>query len=142
MTPFDEVFLPIFLLGLLAAATLSIIAGVKSGCLLPGLMLASGTLALWAAIFLGSDMGYRAWQQSPNPPHEAFSDGSALGALLFGWLPAGLSCLLLFTLVRGIRWILRGEHPDASPTVSILPNDARVSTEADETGNPYQSPRF
>ena len=134
MTLFDEVFLPIFFLGVLTAGTLFLLAGVKSGCAFPGFLLIGGTLALWAAMFFGSDMGYRAWQEMPGPPDEAFGDASILGALIFGWLPAGLFCLMVYAVVRGFRGMLHWAGPDAYPD-----NTPKMS-QPTESGNPYQSP--
>ena len=37
-------------------------------------LLVAATLALWIAMFIAADSGYRAWQGIPNPPDEAFSD--------------------------------------------------------------------
>lgn len=139
MTPYHEVFLPIFLLGLLLAGTLSLFAGAKSGCLVPCFLLVGGTLALWAAMFFGSDMGYRAWQESPNPPDEAFSDASVLGALLFGWFPAGLFCLTVFAVVRAFCWLRRWANPDVYP---IAKTNLTNPTVLPESNNPYQSPRY
>ena len=85
-------------------------------------------------MFFGSDMGYRAWQEMPDPPDEAFSDASVLGALIFGWLPAGLFCLMVFAVVRGFRWLLHWANPDVSPS------DLKVPAQPSESGNPYQSP--
>ena len=87
MTPYDETFLPIFLMGCFVAVITSFVAGRMSGCLIPGVLLCIGVLAFWAAVFIGSDMGYRAWQSMPDPPDEAFSDASVLGALVLGWFP-------------------------------------------------------
>lgn len=141
MTTYHEVFLPIFLLGLLVAGALSLFAGAKSGCLVPCFLLVGGTLALWAAMFFGSDMGYRAWQKSPNPPDEAFSDASVLGALLFGWFPAGLLCLTVFAVVRALRWLLHWATPDVYPSVRRNSTSSTVLTESAGSNNPYQSPR-
>ncbi|MEZ6136543.1 MAG: hypothetical protein R3C53_16730 [Pirellulaceae bacterium] len=141
MTPFDETFLPIFMLGLLVAGILSLIAGARSGCAFPGFLLIGGTLTLWAAMFFGSDMGYRAWQEMPDPPDEAFSDASVLGTLVLGWFPAGIFCLMVFAVVRGFRWLLHWANPDVYPGVSRQASKNPVPAEQIESGNPYQSPR-
>ncbi len=92
-------------------------------------------MAFWAALFIGSDLGYRAWQSMPDAPEEAFSDASALGALVLGWLPGGIFCLAVFGLVRGMRWLLHWADPD------VFPKDAApISSPPVETGNPYQGP--
>lgn len=134
MTPYHEHFLPVFLLGCLIAATASFFAGRMSGCLLPGVLLSVGVLVFWAAVFIGSDLGYRAWQSMPDPPDEAFSDASAVGALVLGWFPGAIFCSTVFVLVRVIRWILRWANPD------VFPQDTRADSQPVETGNPYQSP--
>ncbi|MCA9150100.1 MAG: hypothetical protein KDA92_12395 [Planctomycetales bacterium] len=133
MTPYHEVFIPIMLLGGLIAGALSVVAGRKPGCLLPGLLLLIGVIAFWVALFIGSDMGYRAWQSMPDPPDEAFSDASALGALVFGWFPAGLFCAIVFGVVRIVRalsrWVNQDIDSNDEPPRNVI-----------ETGNPYQSP--
>ncbi|MDG1873911.1 MAG: hypothetical protein P8J27_08365 [Mariniblastus sp.] len=134
MTPYDETFLPIFILGCVLGAVASFFAGRLSGCVLPGALLAIGILAVWSAVFIGSDMGYRAWQSMPDPPREAFSDASVVGALVFGWLPGGMFCLTVFGLVRGITWLLHWANPD------VFPRKAEPIPPSTETGNPYQTP--
>ena len=93
-----------------------------------------GVVAFWSAVFVGSDLGYRAWQSMPDPPEEAFSDASALGALVFGWVPGGFFCLTVFALVRGVRWLLHWANPD------VFPKDSKPAQKPVETGNPYQTP--
>ena len=134
MTPYHEYFIPIFLLGCLIAAIASFFAGRMSGCILPGTLLMVGVVAFWSAVFVGSDLGYRAWQSMPDPPEEAFSDTSALGALVFGWVPGGFFCLAIFSLVRGGRWLLQWANPDE------FPKDSKPAQKPVETGNPYQAP--
>ena len=53
--------------------------------------------------FLGSDMGYRAWEQIPNPRNEAYSNAARAGLLIFGWIPGGMFCALVF----GLNWLIR-----------------------------------
>jgi len=134
MTPYDETFLPIFLLGCLVAGITSFVAGRMSGCVVPGVLVCIGVLAFWAAVFIGSDMGYRAWQSMPDPPDEAFSDASVLGAFVLGWFPGLVFCLLVFGTVRGIKWLLHWANPD------VFPNDKAAVSQPVETGNPYQGP--
>ena len=134
MTPYNEVFLPICLLGCFIAAIASSFAGRLSGCVWPCALLFIGVLALWAALFIGSDMGYRAWQSMPDPPREAFSDASVVGALVLGWFPSAVFCLAVFGLVRGIKWVSHWANPDVFPT-GVKPAPPPV-----ETGNPYQGP--
>jgi hypothetical protein len=134
MTPYHEIFVPIFLLGCSIAATASFFAGRLSGCVWPAVLLIAGVLAFWAAVFIGSDLGYRAWQSMPDPPDEAFSDASAVGALVLGWLPGGIFCLTIFGLVRVVRWILRWANP------GVFQTDPKPVRDPVETRNPYQSP--
>jgi len=134
MTPYDETFVPIFLLGCVIAAAVSLVAGCMRGCAWPGVFLVVGVLAFWLAVFIGSDMGYRAWQSMPDPPREAFSDASVLGALVFGWIPGGMFCLTIFGLVRRIKWLLHWANPD------VFPKKPKPIPPAVETGNPYQGP--
>lgn len=138
MTPYDAYFIPIVLLGGLSAGIVSFVAGWMSGYLWPVVLLMIGTLAFWFALFLGSDLGYRAWQSMPDPPDEAFSDASVLGALVLGWFPGGIFCLTIFGLVRGMRRFLLWANPDVfqwEATHSPNPNSKPI-----ETGNPYQGP--
>ena len=134
MTPYHEYFIPIFSLGCLIAAFAAIFAGRMSGCLLPGVLLVGAVLVFWGAMFVGTDMGYRAWQSMPDPPDEAFSDASAVGALILGWLPGALFCLTIFGTVRAIRWLLHWANPD------VFPANAETVSKPVETGNPYQGP--
>lgn len=77
--------------------------GVKTAALI------AGVFTLWAALFLAVDAGYRAWQESPNPPDEAFSDaGGPFFFLLLGWLPSGILLGTVFFLTSAI-WP-RGTH--------------------------------
>ncbi|MFT5302933.1 MAG: hypothetical protein ACI814_003750 [Mariniblastus sp.] len=134
MTAYHENFLPIFLLGCVIAVVASLFAGRISGCVWPGVLLIIGVLAFWSGVFIGSDMGYRAWQSMPDPPEEAFSDASVVGALVFGWLPGGMLCLTVFGLVRGIIWLLHWANPD------VFPKETKRVQPPIETGNPYQGP--
>ena len=112
MTPYDETFLAIFFLGCVVAAVPSFLAGCMPGSSWSGGLLITGVLAFWAAVITASVMGYRDWQSMPDAPSEAFSDASASGALLFGWLPAGIFCLSVSGLARGARWLLHWANPD------------------------------
>ncbi|MAT38102.1 MAG: hypothetical protein CL946_00710 [Ectothiorhodospiraceae bacterium] len=134
MTPYHDIFLPIFGLGCAVALMASLVAGWKSGCLWPGALLLIGVAAVWASMFIGSDLGYRAWQAIPNPPEEAFSDASVMGALVFGWFPSGVFCLTIFAVVRVIKLIIRWANP--TPAGSGNP----ATPKPIETGNPYQQP--
>jgi len=58
------------------------------------------TIALWMGLFLGVHMGYGAWQGLPDPGDKAFADGAKLtGALMFGWMPAGIVCVVVWGLL-------------------------------------------
>ena len=51
-------------------------------------LLGLGVLVFWLGLFLGTHIGYGAWQAVDNPPEEAFADGAGLvGTLIAGWLP-------------------------------------------------------
>lgn len=135
MTPYHETFLPIFVTGCLIATVASCFAGRLSGCFAPLLLLVGGILSFWAGLFFGSDMGYRAWQSMPDPPEEAFSDASVLGALIFGWVPGVIFCLTFFSLVRAIQWYMRRANPPVVPEEIV-----ELVSPPVETGNPFQGP--
>ena len=138
MTPYQELFIPIFFLGCFTAGTVSFIAGWMSGYIWPAVLLVIGILLFWIGLVLASELGYRAWQSMPDPPPEAFSDTSAMGAWILGWLPGGVFCFTIFGLVRGLKWLLRWANPD------LFAGDSSPATEPTakpvETGNPYQGP--
>ena len=71
-----------------------------------------GVFFFWAGLFLASDIGYRAWQATPDPPPEAFSDSGPIGALVFGWFPAILFCLVIRAMSKASRWLLRRSASD------------------------------
>ena len=135
MTPYDEVFLPIFGVGCLIAFLVSFIAGRLGGLVLPGIALSLGVMSFWVSLFLGSELGYRAWQSMPDPPAVAFSDTAPLGALVFGWLPAGVFCGFVF----GCSWLIKFCFTRHQRSAAIL--SATVVPEGrPETGDPYQPP--
>ena len=103
MNPYEQVFYPILGAACVIAAIASYLAARTSGVLLPGVLLITGVVAIWAALFVGSDLGYRAWQSIPDPPREAFSDAFPTGAALFGWLPSAVFCWFVFALARQDR---------------------------------------
>lgn len=113
MTPYHEHFVPIFLSGCFVAGIASFFAAVQTGYARPGVLLSVGVLVFWSALFFASDRGYRAWQSMPNPPDEAFSDASVVGALVAGWLPGSVFCFVVFGLVRGFRRLDRWANPQA-----------------------------
>lgn len=85
-------------------------AAWSRGFLIPLILLPISVLSFWSTSFLGSDMGflgsdmgYRAWQQIPNPRDEAYSNAAPAGLLIFGWIPGGMFCALVF----GLNWLIR-----------------------------------
>jgi hypothetical protein len=67
-------------------------------------LLGLGVMVLWLGLFLGTHMGYGAWQSSNNPPDEAFADGAKLvGTLLAGWLPSSLLVGLAYVATGILR---------------------------------------
>lgn len=118
MTAYHEEFIPIFLLGCFVAGLAAVFAGRASGLTIPGTLLCFGILSFWAALFFACDQGYRAWQSIPDPPDEAFSDASVMGAMVLGWIPGGMYCLVIFGLVRGFRRLDRWANPQAFPTAA------------------------
>jgi len=138
MTPYTAVFYPIFGLSFLVALICSVIAARVSGIVVPALLLAFGTFAFWAGLFFGSDLGYRVWQGSPDPPPEAFSDTFPMGALLFGWFRAGMFCGSVF----GLAWLIRLLISERRFAGSIVDAEIVIRDETPpkiESGNPYQS---
>lgn len=134
MSPYNAYFVPIFLTGCLVSVIASAFAAYRQGCAIPGVLLSVGTLSFWAAMFIGSDLGYRAWQSLPNAPDEAFSDASVGGALILGWLPGGVFCLVVFLVTRGFRRLSNWANP---PPAQVTPTTS-VPESADD--NPYQRP--
>lgn len=133
MTAYDQIFYPVFGVGCAFATIASFFAARKSGLVLPAALLAVGVVAFWAGLFIGSEIGYQAWQSIPDLPDEAFSDTAPLGALLFGWLPGGVFCGFVFGFVR-IAGYLFSRGDSGSDSVEPLPLPVG-------TGNPYQAPR-
>ncbi len=102
-SPYDEVFWPIFGGGLALSFVMATAAAWSRRFLIPLILLPISVLSFWITIFLGSDLGYRAWQQIPNPPDEAYSDAAPAGLLILGWIPGGMFCSLVF----GLNWLIR-----------------------------------
>lgn len=102
-SPYDGVFWPIFGGGLALSFVMATAAAWSRGFLIPLILLPISVLSFWITIFLGSDLGYRAWQQIPNPPDEAYSDAAPAGLLILGWIPGGMFCALVF----GLNWLIR-----------------------------------
>ncbi|NNM31159.1 MAG: hypothetical protein HKO57_16700, partial [Akkermansiaceae bacterium] len=71
--------------------------------------LAAATFVLWLALIVGVEYGYNAWQSSPNPPDEAFSDtGGPFATLFLGWVPSALVLGIVYLL---LRWCWRSLAP-------------------------------
>ncbi len=102
-SPYDAVFWPIFGSGLTVAFITSTAAAWSRGFIPPLLLLPIGVIAFWGTAFLGSDLGFRAWQSIPNPPDEAYSDAAPAGLMILGWIPGGMFCLFVF----GVNWLIR-----------------------------------
>ena len=67
-------------------------------------MAAAGVLAMWFAVFLGTVTHFDVWQAMPNPPSEAYADGSQLIAcVVVGWIPG----VLLYGCVLAAAWGVR-----------------------------------
>jgi hypothetical protein len=62
-------------------------------------LLLAGTLCGWSGLFLASEKYFRVWQAMPDAPSEAFADTAPIGALLAGWIPAGLLVLFAFAVL-------------------------------------------
>ena len=78
-------------------------------------VLTAAILVLWLALILGVETGYHAWQSTPNPPEEAFSDtGGPFVVLFLGWLP-GLVVLELEHLVLRRCWRVSAPPPTPPP---------------------------
>lgn len=70
---------------------------------LPLLLVA--VVVVWFSLAAGMHFGYGAWQGIDNPPAEAFADGADLtGSVMFGWIPSGLFCAVVFVLTRIVWW--------------------------------------
>jgi hypothetical protein len=72
-------------------------------------LLLAGTLCAWSGLFFASEKYFRVWQSMDDAPAEAFADTAPLGALLGGWLPAGILVALAFAvLLLGVHLKRRG----------------------------------
>lgn len=127
MTPYDDIFYPVFGIGCVIAAIASVVAARRSSVLASFVLLAVGVIVFWASLFIGSDLGFRAWQAIPNPPDEAFSDAAPVGALLFGWFPGGIFCGTVFA----VTWFMK----------RMFAREAR-NPAAEEDGSPYSAPKY
>lgn len=92
-------------------------------------LLLTGTLCVWAGLFLASEKYFRVWQASPNSPDEAYADTAPLGALLAGWIPGGLFVGAVFA--AGLFFLAWRRHrvcrsfrrsgPPSPPTTPTVP---------------------
>ncbi|MEC7447642.1 MAG: hypothetical protein VX111_03715, partial [Planctomycetota bacterium] len=132
-SPYDGVFWPIFGGGLALSFVMATAAAWSRGFLIPLILLPISVLSFWITIFLGSDLGYRAWQQIPNPPDEAYSDAAPAGLLILGWIPGGMFCSLVF----GLNWLIRlplllGKTSGSQNTQVV------AATETGDSTNPFR----
>ncbi|MEC9149347.1 MAG: hypothetical protein VX470_10920 [Planctomycetota bacterium] len=132
-SPYDGVFWPIFGGGLALSFVMATAAAWSRGFLIPLILLLISVLSFWTTIFLGSDLGYRAWQQIPNPPDEAYSDAAPAGLLTLGWIPGGMFCSLVF----GLNWLIRlplllGKTSGSQNTQVV------AATETGDSTNPFR----
>jgi hypothetical protein len=74
MAPFEEVFYATMEFGFSIRDFASFAAGWILGSVGRSLLLTIVVLSLWAAMFLGSDLRYRAWQAIYDPAPEASYD--------------------------------------------------------------------
>ena len=132
MNPFDAYFYPIFGSACLVSTVAAFLAARRQGVLIPSVLLGVGILSFWAGLFIGSDLGYRAWQSMPDPPPDAFSDALPLGALIAGWFPGAMFCGVIFCTLRLFVYL----RPKA-----VTSESSPSATEPLETGNPYQGPQ-
>ena len=139
MTPLQEMFITIFGGGAVFSALLAFIAGRLSGWLLPLVLFCLSVLSFWISLFLGLDLGYRAWQAMPNPPDAAYSDASPSGALIAGWIPGVAYAFCWF----GLSWLVRLVLWKPKVLQAILVEQSQhadAQSAALETGNAYQPP--
>lgn len=140
MTPLQETFITIFGGGATLSALLALIAGRLSGWLFPLLLFGLSVLSFWISLFLGLDLGYRAWQAMPNPPSAAYSDSSPAGAMIAGWIP-GVGYVSFWF---GLSWLIRlfVWKPRVLQGIVVEQSEhAGTLSTALETGNAYQPPK-
>ena len=103
MDPFDQAFYPTFAAGCALGALFAWSASGR-GPVGQVLLLLLAVLVVWFSLILAVGWGYDAWQSMPDPPDEAFADGATLtGSVLFGWLPSGFGCLLVWAIGHAVR---------------------------------------
>lgn len=100
MTIYQQVLYSWLAGGVVVALALLVVGVFRFRLLGQLVCLALAVLGLWFSLAAGVSYGYLAWQTSPNPPDEAFADGANLtGSVLFGWMPAGLFCVVCWVLL-------------------------------------------
>ena len=115
MTLFEQVFYPTFSFGCALGAYLSWKASGR-GPIGQVLVLLLAVAVVWCALILAVGWGYDAWQSMPDAPDEAFADGAALtGSLLFGWMPSGFGCLLIWIVGHAVRHTRNRARDRATP---------------------------
>ena len=122
---------------------LCIVAGWMRGWIVAGFLVAFSILMLWAGLFLGMELGYRAWQAMPDPPDEAFADIAPVGALVFGWVPSGMFCGFVFAIVRIMSLKMRSPvEPNSASLIEGVrePRDGAMEAHtAADPNNPYST---
>jgi hypothetical protein len=116
MTPHDLIFYPMAAGGFLVAGGLAVLAE-RRGRIVALALLAVGSFVLWVALWLGSDLGYRAWQAMDDPPDEAYADPEPAGFLFMGWIPAGMFSAACYVMA-GARRQARHKLPPPVPPAS------------------------
>ncbi len=114
MNPHDQIFLPVSLAGLVFALGTSLWAMRKRG-VSSVLLFLLGAFVLWMALWLGSELGYRAWQAMDDPPDEAFADPEPAGYLFMGWILAGIYCRVVQYAALGVNRWRKGRTADGPP---------------------------
>ena len=100
---FHDVFLLVFFVPCSASIVLSYLAAATDRITKQVLCLSAAVLIFWVGMAVASDLAYRALQASPDAPAEAFNDSSPAGIAMFGWIPAGVFCFVVFAMSRIAR---------------------------------------
>ena len=101
MGTYNQVLFTYLVPGLVGGVGLVVWGAFQKKLLVRLITVLLGILPIWGALIIGVAKGYSAWQESPDPPAEAFSDGGGMVGMLFlGWLPAGFVCILAYGLAR------------------------------------------
>ena len=100
---FHDDFLLVFFVPCSASIVLSYLAAATDRITKQVLCLSAAVLIFWVGMAVASDLAYRALQASPDAPAEAFNDSSPAGIAMFGWIPAGVFCFVVFAMSRIAR---------------------------------------